>query len=93
MDLEPTIHKEVKETSTDEKLIRSRRVIAVIGCWLLLGPLFGIIYLYRSLNREQWFYRTVITLLFMWCLLPFSLGLIVGIYLIVAFRRRKAEFA
>ncbi len=128
----------------DSNDVPKRRVLALLGCWLLLGPLigmigtivgmlrafstlktagtpdptvlagdisiallttlYGLIYglvgvllvslaLYRNLNRERWFYRTVITLSFMWCFLLFPLGLIAGIYLIVAFRRRKAEFA
>ncbi|MDA7621949.1 MotA/TolQ/ExbB proton channel family protein [bacterium] len=58
----------------------------------LVGVAFVCTALYRRSNREKWFYRTVVTLSVLWCVLLFPIGLLVGIYLIRIFSARKAEF-
>lgn len=119
------------------------RILAVIGCILLAGPLFGLagtivgmirafsklevsghadpnvlagdismallttlyglafgllgvalvsLVLFRRINREKWFYMCVISLSVMWCVMLFPVGLVVGIYLIITFTKRKSEF-
>jgi hypothetical protein len=49
--------------------------------------------LFRGFNRERWFFRSVVILAILWCLLIFPFGLIVGVYLLIVFLSRRGEFS
>jgi len=58
----------------------------------LIGVVLVSIALFRRANRERWFFKSVVALSVLWCLLLFPVGLAVGIYLLVVFWARKGEF-
>ena len=58
----------------------------------LVGVILVSIALFRRTNREPWFYKCVSTLSIFWFIMFFPIGLIIGIYLLVSFHKRKNEF-
>lgn len=58
----------------------------------LIGVVTVSIVLFRKWNREPWFLRSVCILASLWCIVLFPFGLIIGIYLLVIFLKRKSEF-
>ena len=66
-----------------------RGIGALIG---LVGVVLVSIALFRKTNRQKWFFLAVMILSLFWCVLLFQLGIIVGLYLIIAFWLKRKEF-
>lgn len=74
--------------------INSALVATLIGIALgLVGVVLVSLALFQRKNREPWFFRNVVVLSILWCILVFPLGIIVGIYLLIVFLTRKHEFS
>lgn len=58
----------------------------------LVGAVLVSIALFRRTNRERWFFKSVIVLSALWCVLLFPVGVAVGVFLILSFWKRRHEF-
>lgn len=87
----------LKESGADPEELASDISLALISTiygigFGLIGVVLVSIALFRRSNREPWFLKSVTIIATLWCVFFFPLGVVVGIYLLVIFRSRKAEF-